>query len=484
MRRPARRGRRHPDPADRRGRRAAQPGPAHHRRPGHPRRHRPPGRPGHRRGLPGNPLSAPADPNARRIIAYGLRNPFRFDRPARHQRDLARRRRLEHLGGDQPHPQPDRRGDQLRLALLRGQRAPGAATTAPTSTSARTCTRPAPARSPAPYYAYHHRPGRPRRDLPDGRLLDRRAQPSTDRGGNYPADYDGALFFADYSRDCIWVMHTGADGLPDPANRTTFVAAGQPTRSTWRSPGRRPVLRRLRRRGTVRRISYAGANTRRPRSPRPPRPAAPRRSRSASTAAGPATPTATPSPTPGTWTATAPSTTPPAPPPAGPTTSRGTYTASAAGHRQPGGQSTPTRSRSPPATPRRRRPSPARPPRYTGRSATPSSSPARPPTRRTAPCPPRALSWRWSSTTAPANCHTPPVQTFAGVARGSFAAPDHEYPSYLELPLTATDSGGLTDTETVRLDPQTVDLTFQTSPGGLAAGGRRRRRPRPRSPGR
>ena len=27
-----------------------------------------------------------------------------------------------------------------------------------------------------------------------------------DRGSPYPAAYDGALFFADYSRDCIWAM--------------------------------------------------------------------------------------------------------------------------------------------------------------------------------------------------------------------------------------------------------------------------------------
>jgi hypothetical protein len=59
------------------------------------------------------------------------------------------------------------------------------------------------------------------------------------------------------------------------------------------------------------------------------------------------------------------------------------------------------------------------------------------------------------------------VQTFAGVASGSFTTPDHEYPSYLELRLTATDSGGLTDSTSVRLDPRTVVLTFQTNPGGL-----------------
>ena len=53
------------------------------------------------------------------------------------------------------------------------------------------------------------------------------------------------------------------------------------------------------------------------------------------------------------------------------------------------------------------------------------------------------------------------------MAAGSFTAPDHEYPSYLELRLTATDSGGLTTTTTRRLDPPTVVLTFQTNPGGL-----------------
>jgi hypothetical protein len=53
------------------------------------------------------------------------------------------------------------------------------------------------------------------------------------------------------------------------------------------------------------------------------------------------------------------------------------------------------------------------------------------------------------------------------VASGSFVAPDHEYPSYLELRLTATDSGGLTDTTSVRLDPKTVELSFESDPAGL-----------------
>ena len=69
--------------------------------------------------------------------------------------------------------------------------------------------------------------------------------------------------------------------------------------------------------------------------------------------------------------------------------------------------------------------------------------------------------------TNPNDCHTHDVQTIGGVATGSFSAPDHEYPSWLELVLTATDSGGLTGTTSVRLDPKTVALSFATTPTGL-----------------
>jgi PKD repeat protein len=68
----------------------------------------------------------------------------------------------------------------------------------------------------------------------------------------------------------------------------------------------------------------------------------------------------------------------------------------------------------------------------------------------------------------PSDCHTHLIQTINGVAAGSFTAPDHEYPCWLELQLTATDSGGLASTTSVRLDPKTVVLTFKSNPGGLA----------------
>ena len=44
------------------------------------------------------------------------------------------------------------------------------------------------------------------------------------QGGPYPAAYDGTLFFADHSRNCIWAMHQGSNGLPDPTQVETFVA--------------------------------------------------------------------------------------------------------------------------------------------------------------------------------------------------------------------------------------------------------------------
>ena len=81
--------------------------------------------------------------------------------------------------------------------------------------------------------------------------------------------------------------------------------------------------------------------------------------------------------------------------------------------------------------------------------------------------PSSAFSWDLIQYHCPSYCHTHPIHTFSGVTGGSFSAPDHEYPSYLELRLTVTDSGNLSDTKTLRLDPRTVVLTFQSNPGGL-----------------
>ena len=87
-------------PPDRRGRRAARAGPAHARRPGHGSTARscasiPTTGDGRARATRS---SAAPTPNAPRIIAYGLRNPFRIDVPPGHERALGRRRRLGRRG--------------------------------------------------------------------------------------------------------------------------------------------------------------------------------------------------------------------------------------------------------------------------------------------------------------------------------------------------------------------------------------------------
>ncbi len=81
--------------------------------------------------------------------------------------------------------------------------------------------------------------------------------------------------------------------------------------------------------------------------------------------------------------------------------------------------------------------------------------------------PASSLSWALVLQHCPSNCHQHQIQTWNGVASGSFSAPDHDYPSHLELHLTATDAQGASGTTFVRLDPQTVLLSFQTSPSGL-----------------
>ena len=77
------------------------------------------------------------------------------------------------------------------------------------------------------------------------------------------------------------------------------------------------------------------------------------------------------------------------------------------------------------------------------------------------------LTWSLIANHCPSTCHAHVIQTFVGVSAGSFIAPDHEYPSNLELRLTATDSLDVPSTASVILQPRTVALTFNSSPTGL-----------------
>jgi hypothetical protein len=71
------------------------------------------------------------------------------------------------------------------------------------------------------------------------------------------------------------------------------------------------------------------------------------------------------------------------------------------------------------------------------------------------------------------NCDVHGTTVFNGVGSGSFTSGDHEYPTWLRLVLTATDQFGAPNSTSVDLDPETVDLSFDTVPIDLdlAVGG-------------
>ena len=434
-------------PPTSRGRRAAQPGPAHPRRPHHPRRHPPAREPGHRRGAARQPARRRAPiPNARRIVAYGLRNPFRFAiRPGTSEvwigdvgwnttEEINRvpdsaDATVENFGWP-CYEGASRQGgyDAANLNLCENlyARRCGAVT--------------------APYLAYPHS-GKvdPEDPCPSGHARRSPGWPSTRRAARCPRSSTGRSSSPTTRAAASGSWSAAAERCPAPARVRWFRqrrrdAGGHPVR-----PRRRPLLRRR-----LGRRRSGGSTT--PRATRrrrpwrwPPPPAATRRCRCSSTPADRATPTATRSPTPGTPTATAPTTTPTPP------LQRWTYDDAAAStrsglrvtdsqrrveHRHGGHHGRATRR--PIATIS----SPSRGLRWkVGRPITLQRQRHGHAGRHRAR--PAGSSWSLVLHHCPSNCHAHALQSFPGSDGGSFAAPDHEYPSYLELRLTATDSGGL-----------------------------------------
>jgi glucose/arabinose dehydrogenase len=281
-------------------------------------------------------------------------------------------------------------------------------------------------------------------------------------GGDYPPEYQGALFFADYNRDCIWAMLPGANGDPDPNNRVTFVAgAANPVQLTVGPGG--DVFYPDFDGGTIRRIQFHGptavatADTTGGGVPldvqfnasgsRDPDPADVLTYAWDLDGDGQLDDSSDVAPT---FTYTA----------AGSYTVRLRVT-------DPQGLSdqailTINVSNSAP----------------TATIATPTplltwqvgdrisfSGSATDPEQGVLPA--SALTWTLVMQHCPSDCHEHTIQSFEGVATGSFSAPDHEYPSYLQLRLTARDAGGLGGTDRVDLQPQTVTLSFASSPTGL-----------------
>jgi glucose/arabinose dehydrogenase len=321
----------------------------------------------------------------------------------------------------------------------------------------------------APYYAYNHSASVATGDgcPTGGSSISGIAFETT---SSYPAAYDGALFFADSSRGCIWAMQRGTNGQPNPATIVPFVTGVNAPVQVLSGPGGDIFYVALGA-GQLRRVSYpTGTN-------QPP------------TAVATATPTSgtapltvqfsgsgSTDPNPGAltyaWdldgdgqfddsTSATPSWT---------YLSQASVTVSLR-VTDPGGLTDTDTVQITVGNPPSNNPvpvitNPTASVQWSVGQTVPFTGAAS--DAQDGPLPASALSWQLTlqHCTTPTNCHAHNVQSFNGVSSGSFVAPDHEYPSYLDLTLRATDSNGNVGTTTVRLNPRTVVLTFQSNPTG------------------
>ncbi|WDZ86708.1 PQQ-dependent sugar dehydrogenase [Micromonospora cathayae] len=417
---------------------------------------------------PGNPLAGSADPNARRIVADGMRNPYRITvRPGSNEVWLGDVgwTKWEEINRV---PNPTSGVTNFGWPCYEGAGRQGGYDGANLNVCENLYTG---AGQTAPFYAYDHAatvvPGE---TCPTGSSSVGGVAFYPAAGGSYPAAYQGALFFSDYSRDCIWAMLPAAPGgLPVASNRQTFAAAASNPVDLAIGPGGDLYYVDIGG-GAIRRIRYFPGN-------QPP------------VAQINATPTSGPAPLTVSFNGTG--STDPDPADQGKlryewdftndgtvdaTTATAQYTYPAGGPYTARLRVVDTLGASATATvpiqtgnslPTAVIDTPAAgftwavntPITFTGHATDPDQG----------TLPASALDWRMNlhHCSAPDNCHIHVLQEWDGVAGGTIAGPDHEYPSYLELVLTATDAGGLTHSTSRRLDPKTVNLTVATNPPGL-----------------
>jgi glucose/arabinose dehydrogenase len=412
--------------------------------------------------LPDNPAAASSDPERRKIVAYGFRNPFRFTfRPGTSELWVGdvgwsaweEIDRVPDVSQVRNYGWPCYEGavrqdsyEAVGLDSCEQLYSEGSAL--------------------VPYWSYsHHDDVVPGESCPLGSSS--LSGIAFYDGAQFPTAYRDALFFADYSRMCIWVMFAGADGLPDPSTIQTF-ASGTPGPVDLEVGPDGALYYPAPYDGTIRRIS---ANT-------------PVAKIGASATSGTAPLTVefdgSGSTDPAgaalsyTWdldgdgtfgdsTDAKPSFT---------YTHNGVYTVrlrvgDAAGTT---GTTTQTITVGPPPTVHIDTPSATTTWAvgdtigFSG-SATDGSGNE---------LPASALRWgldlRHCWVYDLTSCHTHHIGDFDGVASGSFVAPDHEYPSHLELSLTATDADGLSSKVVLPLYPHTADITVDTAPAGLKVG--------------
>jgi len=411
--------------------------------------------------LPDNPLAASSDPNRRRTIAYGLRNPFRFTiRPNTSELWIGDvgwsawdeiNRIANPTGGVQNFGWPCFEGEE---------RQPGY-----DSANLDICEslydRPNAVSPPA--FSYNHSnqiiPGE---NCPAGNSAI--SGLAFYNGGSYPPEYSGSLFFADYARGCIWTIF-------DPAG------AGGGTLEAFVQQASTPVQLKIGPNGDLFYVDVLGGTIRRIRYGTNGAPVAVARA-SATSGSAPLTVnfdgTASSDPDPGdtltyAWdldgdgqfndsTAAQPLRT---------YTSDGTYTARLRVTDNHGASSTASIVITvglPNTPPTARIISPVPSTTWKVGDAISLSGQASDPDE---PLPDSAFSWKVIMHDCPSSCHAHVLTDLVGVSTASFSAPDAEYPSHIEIQLTATDSQGATDTKSVLIYPQTVALDFQSVPTGL-----------------
>ncbi len=408
--------------------------------------------------LPSNPLADAADPNERRIVADGMRNPFRFTvRPGTSElwvgdvgwdtweeinRTIGDDDQVDNFGW----PCMEGGGrtgayDQLDLDICEDLYRDGGTV--------------------APVFRYRHGQaiGDERCDADPGSSLSGIEFAPADTP--YPGEYGGALFFADAARRCIYVMRAGADGLPDPGQVTVFHQGADTPVELEAGPGGEIWYVDLYG-GAIHRIGYSATNE-------PPQ------------AAFSATPTSGDPPLTVTFDAGASSDNDPGDvlsyawdldgdgdlDDGSASTATATYDTSgartvrlevtdAAGATDTA--ETMIRVGTEPPAPRIATPTDGAAAAvgaavaFSGGATVPGVG----------PLPPSALSWTADLLHCPVvdQCHRHAgVFALDGAASGSFAMPDHEYPAIVELHLSAT-WGGETVTTTRQVDYRTVDVTL------------------------
>jgi glucose/arabinose dehydrogenase len=419
-------------------------------------------------GLPGNPFASSANVNARRIIAYGMRNPFRFTlRPGTDQLWLGDVGWNTHEEINRIADVNDAVAENFGWPCFEGVPRQPAYDAANLNRCESLYSG---GGNTAPLFTY---PKSGANVVPNDGCTPGQASVSGvafEDGSNYPAAYDGALFFADATRRCIWVMRRNGGADPSPTQISPFVTQGGGIVQVLAGPGGDLYYLDIMA-GALHRIVYNGAN-------HPPNAVA-----SANPATG-AAPLAVTFSGAGSsdldagntlsyaWDLDADGQHDDA---TGVTASRtftanGTYTVGLRVRDNLGAEDTTTTSVvvGPPNAPPQPvidTPTPplgwavGEPIAFSGR-ATDAEDGALAADRLT-----------WSVVihhcSGPGSCHVHPMQQFPGQASGSFPAPDHEYPMHVTLELTATDSAGRQASTSVELDPRTVDLTLATEPAGL-----------------